>query len=185
MLVPVAGNVEATGNPHVLMLLDMRNEPLKGGGAARPAGKAAVQSHRHHLRGAVLPLLIEYIESIAQIGEKLVAGIEPLGGGEAHVVGVESVRHDEMAAFRPVNPVWQVIGIRIRRIKKTALFHDKLQRVNRTAAGIPAKRPLAGDFSMRADGPPHMTALLGGGESLYSIHLRPWEAISQPASRIA
>ena len=39
---------------------------------------------------------IEHVERILQVIEELRAGVEALRGGEAHVVAVERVRHDEM-----------------------------------------------------------------------------------------
>src|SRR5262245_10432078 len=79
-------------------------------GAAGPAGETAVQPDRHHLRRA-LALGIEEIERIPQIHKEVVSMDEALRIDEAHVVGVEAVRDDEVRAVRAVDPIGQVVGI--------------------------------------------------------------------------
>ncbi len=54
-----------------------------------------MQTDRHHLRRAFLAFLIERVESILEIGEELVAGVEALRRGKAHVVCFERIGDDQ------------------------------------------------------------------------------------------
>jgi hypothetical protein len=58
-----------------------------------------VQADGQHLRliqAIRIALGVQHIESVLQIIEELRAGVEALRGGEAHVVGVQRVRHDQL-----------------------------------------------------------------------------------------
>ncbi len=70
----------------------------------RPRGpdahEPAMQANGHHLR-ARLALCVERVEAVLEIGEELVAGIEACGRGEAHVVCIERVGHDEEGPVPP------------------------------------------------------------------------------------
>ena len=46
--------------------------------------------------GAFLALGVEHVEGVLQVREELLAGVEPLRRGEAHVVGIERVGHDQV-----------------------------------------------------------------------------------------
>ena len=93
-----------------------------------------MQADRHHLRRAGLALGIERVEAVLQVGEELVAGIEALRRGEAHVVGVERIGDGEERALRPGEPVGQVVGIDVGGVEEAALLRRELDRVDRGAA---------------------------------------------------
>ena len=76
--VPVAGDVDAAGDPDLFVVEDIVDEAGEGSGAARAADQAAVQADVQHLRLAGLAFTIKDVEGILQIGEELIAGIEPL-----------------------------------------------------------------------------------------------------------
>ena len=76
------------------------------GEAGGPADDPARAARSRASSGAVAPSLVEDVERVAAVGEEVVAGVEPLRRGEAHVVGVERVRDDEVRAVpSTVGPV--------------------------------------------------------------------------------
>ena len=96
-----------------------RSAPPSGPAPAAPADgppdEAAVQPHRHHLRAAAAAFLVEAVEAVLQVLEEVLAGVEALRRGKAHVVGVEGVGNDEvLAAIRLLQEVGQVVRIVIR-----------------------------------------------------------------------
>ena len=143
-----------------------------------------MQADRHHLRRA-LAFGIEHVEGILQIGEELVAAVEALRRGEAHVVGVERIGHDELRTARPVHPIGQLVGVGIGGIEKAALLHGERQRILRRAALIHAERARAGHLRVDANGLLDVAALVGGAEILVLDPLEPVGGDSQPASFIA
>jgi hypothetical protein len=144
-------------------------------GPARAAGEAAVQADRHHLRLPGGAFGIEHVEAVLEIGEELVAGVEALVGGEAHVVGVERVGDDEVRAVGAVDPVGQVVGVGIGGILEAAFGHDERRGVFRAAAGVPAERPLAGHLPVDGDGGVEVALLVVAGEILV---VDPLEAVA-------
>ena len=95
---PVPGDVDAPRDPDLLVRRDVIEETRQRRGAPGTADEPAMQADRHHLRRG-LAFRIERVESVLQIGEELVAGIEALRRGEAHVVGVERIGHDQLLPF--------------------------------------------------------------------------------------
>jgi hypothetical protein len=43
-----------------------------------------------------LPLFIQHIKTVFQVGIKLLGGIKPLRGRKAHVVGIQRIRHNQV-----------------------------------------------------------------------------------------
>src|ERR687896_1093965 len=91
VLQPVAGDIDAPGNPgffspYVLQELFKRCEP------SRAADEAAMQAHRHHAPA----FGVEHVEAVLQVVEKIRPRVEALRRGEAHVVRVEGIGHDEL-----------------------------------------------------------------------------------------
>src|SRR5450755_1874254 len=76
-LVPVACDVDAPADPHPVVTLDVVEEAAERGKAPGTADEAAMEPDRQHLRAA-LALGIEHVETIAQIGEELLARVETL-----------------------------------------------------------------------------------------------------------
>src|ERR1700730_14581889 len=95
----VPGDVDASANPHVLAPAHVVEKSLQRGDAPGTPAEPRMQPDRQHL-GRVLSLWIAFaiqgVERVLQVVEELRAGIESLGGGEAHVVGVERVRYDQV-----------------------------------------------------------------------------------------
>ncbi|MEJ2299724.1 MAG: hypothetical protein P8X94_14760, partial [Woeseiaceae bacterium] len=60
-----------------------------------PAGEAAMQADRHHAPA----FFVQGLERVLEVAIKLPARVKSLRGREAHIVGIERVRHHEL---RPV-----------------------------------------------------------------------------------
>ncbi len=71
-----------------------------------------------------------------------------------------------MRTMLPLDPVRQVVGIRIGGIKEATLLHHQRRGVLRTAAEIPAERAFACHLRVQIDGAMKMRALLGRGRIL-------------------
>jgi hypothetical protein len=69
-----------------------------------------MQPDREHLRRQ-LALRVQGVERVAQVGEELLAGVEALRCGEAHVVGVEVYGTISWGLPRDLLPVRQVVGV--------------------------------------------------------------------------
>src|SRR5690606_37624376 len=82
---PVAGNVEAPGEPDALVPPRVIEKALQPGDLARPPDQAAVQADRHHLCRTRLAFGIEHVEGVLEILEELLACDVAGGRGEAHV----------------------------------------------------------------------------------------------------
>src|SRR5688500_18444291 len=154
VLEPVARDVDAPRNPD-LLVLHVADESLERGQAAGAAREAAVQADRHH----AMLLGVQHVEAVLQIGEEIVARVEALRGGEAHVVGVERIRHHQLrlAVSRvvPGDVVVVVVGV----VDEAAVLHHQAARVGAGAPGVPAERALAGQPAMHLDRALHVLAL--------------------------
>src|SRR5882762_3688307 len=82
---PMPRDVDAPRDPDPLVPLGIIDKPFERGGATGPPGEPAVQANRHHAR-ARFALAIKYVEGVPQIGKELVSRVEPLRGGETHVI---------------------------------------------------------------------------------------------------
>ena len=121
-----------------------------------------MQANGKHLR-RLAAFGIQHVEGILEVLEEIVARVETLDLGEAHVVGVQGVRnHQVRLAVGGVRfPVGQVVVVGVAVIEKTAFFHDQPAGVGACAAGVPAQRAFAGDFGEDADRFEHVLAFLG------------------------
>src|ERR1044071_4906986 len=167
VLQPVASDVDAPRDPDLLAahVLEKAFERSKPPGAA---DEPAVQADRHHARRAVA-FLVEDVEGVLEIGEELIARVEPLGRGEAHVVRVQRIRDDELrlAALVPVprvvprQVVAVVVGVRDEAgvVAEAAVLRHELARIRAGAAGVPAERALAGELAVNLDRALHVLAL--------------------------
>src|SRR5688500_13076139 len=86
VLEPVARDVDASRDPH-LLVLHVLDEALERRQAAGPADQAAVQADRHH----AMLLRVQHVEGVLQVIEEIIARVEALRRGEAHVVRIECV----------------------------------------------------------------------------------------------
>ncbi len=91
------GDVNSAGAPHPLMAGDILQEPAQGGAASWPASQSGVQPDGHHLRLAG-PFGIQDVETVLQVGKKILPGSEAGRTHETHVVGIEAVGDDEVRA---------------------------------------------------------------------------------------
>src|SRR5215469_3732064 len=96
---PVLGDIDAPAHPNTLALERVVEKAFEACNAARPPDEPGMQADRQHLwriKSRGVSLAIQRVECIAQVVEKLRAGIEPLHGRKAHVVAVERVGHHEV-----------------------------------------------------------------------------------------
>src|ERR1700712_2340885 len=110
MLAPVPRDIDASRDPDAIILFDVIKKALQRAESARSSEQAAMHANGEHL-GCIAALFVEDIERIAQVREERVRRFETLWRGEAHVVGIERVRNDQLrrrAAARHVNvhPEW-------------------------------------------------------------------------------
>jgi len=144
------------------MTFSVFDKALERSQTRRTADQAAVQADRQHFRGFGA-FGVEHVERILEVFEEIVALVEALHLGEAHVVSVQGVRdHQVRLAGRVVRfPVGQVVVVGVAVIEETAFFHHQLAGVGAGATGVPAQRTLAGDFGEDADRFEHVLAFLG------------------------
>ena len=148
---PVAGDRQPRREPYLVVGERIVEEPSQRRRAAGTPDEARVQADRHHL-GRAEPLRVERVEAVFEIGEELVAGIEALRRGEAHVIGVERIGHDELRPFCALDPIGQFVGVGVRQIEEAAVLAGQVQRVDGAAALVEAERARAGQPLMQRDG---------------------------------
>ena len=85
MFAPMACDIDAPADPDLVVLLDMIDKSLEGTNSPGSADQPAMQANRHHSwdSGA---LIIERIETVTQISEKLIARVKSLRRCKTHVV---------------------------------------------------------------------------------------------------
>ena len=119
MYSPMVGDVKAATEPYPFVALYIIEEAGQGCRASGTPDEATVQTDRHHF-GSGFTLGIEDVEAILQVGEKLIAAIKPLVGGESHVVGVQRIRNDQVWLTVISHPIGQIVGIAIGVVEKSA-----------------------------------------------------------------
>src|SRR5687768_3184958 len=131
VLQPEARDVDAPRHP-CLLSPDVLEKAFQRCEAARASDEPAVQADRHH------PALfgVEHVEGILQIGKEVVAGIEALRSGEAHVVRIERVGHDELRLTVTSVVPRQVVVVVVRVVEKAAVFHHETARIGAGAPGV-------------------------------------------------
>jgi ATPase subunit of ABC transporter with duplicated ATPase domains len=125
---PVPRNVDAPTHPDLVEPGDVIEKSLQPGKAAGTPQQARMHAHRHHAWHA-LAFGIQHVEAVAQIMEKVIGRVEALRRREAHVVGVERVRHDQVRAFAAVgarhsHPERQVVAVVVAVVFEAAVFDD-------------------------------------------------------------
>ena len=165
MYPPVVGNVKAAAEPHPCVALDVVEEARQGCSTSGTSDQATVQTDRHHL-GSSFALGIEHVEAILQVGEELIATIEPLVRGKTHVVGVQRIRNDQVRLAIVGDPVGQIVGIAVGIVEKPALLDDEPAGVRAAASRVPAQGPSAGDARVDLDGALQVLALDLFGDKL-------------------
>ena len=76
MLGPVAGDVDAAGEPDLVLGSDVVEEALEAGEAAGHADEPAVEADAHHLGRAEAALLVEGVEGVLEELEEFLAIVE-------------------------------------------------------------------------------------------------------------
>lgn len=147
---PVVSDIDSAANPDIFKALHVVQEPGEGGGATGASGEAAVEADAHHF-GSGFAFVVQHVEGVAEVGEELVAAVEPLVGGEAHIVVVEGVGDDEVGAIVVVDPVGQVIGIAIGIVEEAPFFDDEAARVGAQTALVKAEGTAACDLGVDGD----------------------------------
>ena len=66
-------DVDPPRRPDPLVRREVVEEAGERGGAAGASGESAMQPDRHHLRPSRLAVGVEHVETVAEIGEELVA----------------------------------------------------------------------------------------------------------------
>ncbi len=111
-----------------------------------------MQPYRHH-PGGVFALCIKHVKRISKITVELIAAVEALRRGKAHVVVVQRIGHHQMRLAVNLSPERQIIVVVISVVKKSALFHNQRSGTLTGSAGIPAQWPLAGQTANNLNGP--------------------------------
>src|SRR5262249_27467296 len=96
---PVTRGFESLGDPHILVRTDVIEKARQGRESTWAPSDPTMQSDRQHLRRverARIALIVEHVESVAQIVEVLLTGGKARGTRKTHVVGVERVGHDQL-----------------------------------------------------------------------------------------
>ena len=148
---PVTGDVEPRRHPHVAVTPHVVEEPLQRRRPPRPAGQAAVQPDRQHAPAPLRTLAVEDIKAVLEVLEEMLARVEALRGGEAHVVDVEGVGHDQLLAAADKLPVGQLVRIGVGKIQEPAFGRPDRERVGRGTSLVEPERPGAGDRRVKSD----------------------------------
>ena len=94
---PVSGDLLPRAQPDLVMRLHVIQEALQRPESSGPAYQSAVEANIQKL-GLRFTLGIQHIKGVAKVGEELVAAVEALCSGEAHVVAVQRVGDDQVMA---------------------------------------------------------------------------------------
>ena len=140
---PVMRNINAACKPHIRMGFCIFHKPTQGRHATGTTDQTAMQPDGHHFGRSRLPLGIKRIKRILEVIEKLVARVEPLRRGKAHIIGIQRIGYDQLIAPLNRHPIGQIIIIGVGNIIKPALLRDQGDRVDRTAPRIPSARTFA------------------------------------------
>ena len=90
---PVARDIDAATKPDIIVALDMLDKLLKRLKAAGPPDQAAVEADIHQA-GGLRALLVEHVETIAQVSEERLSPVEPRRGGKAVIVDIRGIGND-------------------------------------------------------------------------------------------
>ena len=122
---PVLSDINSSGDPDLGLGLNIVKETSYGRRASWSPAQPTMQSHRHHL-WLIRAFFVQHIKTVFEIVEKLVARVEPLGGSEPHIIGVERVRDNQMRSPVLVVPIGQVISVGVRIVKEASFFYAQL-----------------------------------------------------------
>ncbi len=156
----MARNRRTGGHPRVVVGAHVLEKAFERARTSRPADDAAVEPDGHHAPAFCTQL----VERVDEIGEEVVGGDEAVRQQELEIVRVERVRDDEVIPARDVDPVRQLVGIRVRVVEEASFLDDEPPCALRYPTGVPADRPAAARLLDRGDRPPDVLALLVLGQ---------------------
>ena len=149
---PVAGDIDSACHPNLVVALHIIEKFFERERTARPTDEAAVKTYIHQLRCAFCTLAIEIIEIVFEVGVEMLARVETLRRGKAHIIRIKRIGNDEMRTLRAMNPIRKIIRISVGRIEKAALLHHQdLDRCVALAGGDAGELVGDADREMRAD----------------------------------
>src|SRR5215813_11783797 len=99
----------------------MIDEARESGDSAGATDETAMQADSHHLRH-LRPFGIERIERTAQVLEEKLRRRQVLVPRHTAVVGIETMRHDEMRAPPGRHPIGKIISIGIAVVEEAAVL---------------------------------------------------------------
>ena len=159
------GNLDAAGEPHVIVGFCIVEKALQPCDLARAADQAAVQADGKHLRAARLTFGIKGVKAVFQVLEELLALDVARRCGKAHVVGFQRVGDDQLVTRAHLAPIGQIVVVGVGNPVELAGFGGQIDGVHRTAPGVPAARRRAHDLGVQADGLGDLGALVLEGMS--------------------
>ena len=122
--VPVACDRRAGGHPRIVLGANVLEETVEGARSARPSDNAAMKSDRHHSPA----FRAQLVERVHEIGKEVVRGDEPVRHQELEIVRVERVRDDEVVPTSDLDPVRQLVSVRVRVVGEASLLDDEPSR---------------------------------------------------------
>jgi len=93
-------NIDTAAEPDIVVALDMLNKNFQRLKATGPPDQPAMKSDIHQAR-RLRTLLVQHIETIAQISEERLPPVESRRGGKAVIVDIRRLGNDKLllAAF--------------------------------------------------------------------------------------
>ena len=137
----------------------------------------------HHLgliQALRIALGVQRIKGVFQVLKERVGVRVALGQGEAHVVAVQGVGHDQLrhhaaVGFLHLHPKREVVAIVVAVVLKAAKVGHQAPGVGAVAPGVPAQGPLAGQILHDLHGLDQVGPFGGFGEVLV---VNPLEAVA-------
>ncbi|MNI52732.1 hypothetical protein D3C73_1075350 [compost metagenome] len=141
------GDIQAAAHPDALVAGDVVQKSLQRRDATRAPQQSAMHADAEHL-GCFVAFGVEHVETVLQVLEERVGVRVTLGQGEAHVVAVQCVGHDQLrdngaVAFLYLHPEGQVVAVVVAVIFETAVVRHQAARAGAVAPGVPTQRPRA------------------------------------------
>src|SRR5919108_3915188 len=109
MRAPVPGDRRARRYPHPVSPAHVSEEAVERARPPWPAHDPAVQANRHH----PATVFVQVLERVHEVREEVVARDESVDEQELEVVRVEGVRDHELRASAGLDPVRQLVRVRV------------------------------------------------------------------------